>query len=272
MTPPDSRCLWRGGRTSRRRIFGAILGAQLLFALAMPGPPLRAAPADQVAASWAHFEKGQRLFDVGAYAQALEEFRAAYVAKPDPAYIWNLAQCHRLLGMLPEAIVLYRRYVTHAPRGQARAQAEKHIEELEARTKVALAPAPPPPASAAVPAAPPPAQSPLALARSRGEPDGAEAPRTERARWLPWVTGAAAVGLAGGAVVAGVSERSQFDHLKQTCGRTVRGCPDSDVSSARSRALLANLLWGGAAVAAVATGIALYVGRDQGGVSVAGRF
>ena len=54
-----------------------------------------------------HFEKGTRLFQVGDYRQALVEFRAAHVAKPDPAFLWNIGQCHRQLGELPEALTMY---------------------------------------------------------------------------------------------------------------------------------------------------------------------
>ncbi len=54
---------------------------------------------DDIDAAKAHFSKGTRMYEVGDYGQALDEFKAAHLAKPDPAFLYNIAQCHRQLGI-----------------------------------------------------------------------------------------------------------------------------------------------------------------------------
>ena len=45
-----------------------------------------------------HFQQGQRLFTVSRYREALEQFKNAFLAVEDPVFLFNIAQCHRLLG------------------------------------------------------------------------------------------------------------------------------------------------------------------------------
>ena len=63
----------------------------------------------------AHYERGTSLFQVGEYRRALDEFKQAHIEKGDPAFLFNIAQCHRLLGESKEALTYYRRYLTLAP-------------------------------------------------------------------------------------------------------------------------------------------------------------
>jgi len=138
----------------------------------------------------AHFQQGDTFFKLDKYAQALQEFEQAYLAKQDPSFLYNIAQCHRLMGNRVEAIRFYKRYLNDAPTAANRPVAEKHIRDLEsalgaeeltgahpaaspapgpanpstmpapqqtAAAPVApLAPAPPPPSSDAMLTAPPP--------------------------------------------------------------------------------------------------------------------
>jgi hypothetical protein len=110
------------------------------------------------------FQQGQRLFTVSRYREALEQFKNAFLAVEDPVFLFNIAQCHRLLGEKDEAARFYRRYLEAATaNAPERARAEKWIAELEAgQTRpapVTPAPAPvvtPPVAAAAPRPAPPP--------------------------------------------------------------------------------------------------------------------
>jgi tetratricopeptide (TPR) repeat protein len=63
----------------------------------------------------AHYETATRLYAVGEYERALAEFKSAYVAKDDPAFLFNIGQCHRKLGRIDEAISAYRNFLSHAP-------------------------------------------------------------------------------------------------------------------------------------------------------------
>ncbi len=79
----------------------------------------------------AHFQQGDTYFKLEKYANALQEFEQAYMAKQDPSFLYNIAQCHRLMGNRAEAIRFYKRYLADAPAAANRPVAEKHIRDLE---------------------------------------------------------------------------------------------------------------------------------------------
>jgi tetratricopeptide (TPR) repeat protein len=80
-----------------------------------------------------HFEKGEKLFALGQFAEALDEYKAAYEAKPIPAFLFNVGQCYRNLGDFESAIFSYKKYLQLAPDAANRSQVEKLIDELEAK-------------------------------------------------------------------------------------------------------------------------------------------
>ena len=110
----------------------------------------------------AHFQQGDTYFKLDKYANALQEFENAYLAKQDASFLYNIAQCHRLMGNRVEAIRFYKRYVADAPTAANRPVAEKHIRDLEAAlgaeapAATHVTPAPATPAAAPVDSGPPP--------------------------------------------------------------------------------------------------------------------
>lgn len=100
----------------------------------------------------AHSQEGDAYYKLEKYANAIGEYEQAYLAKPDPSFLYNIAQCHRLMGNGPEAIKFYRRFLKDAPNAPNRAIAEKHIRDLE--DAAARGPAPPPSPSSPPPVAP----------------------------------------------------------------------------------------------------------------------
>jgi hypothetical protein len=106
----------------------------------------------------AHYDKGRSYFQVGEYEKALEEFKAAHIEKNDPAFIYNIAECYQQLRDPKEALVFYRRFIRLAPAHPARADAERHIAELESAAGAA-----PRPSGGAQAVGPPPPASPAAL-------------------------------------------------------------------------------------------------------------
>ena len=112
-----------------------------------------------------HWERGTKFYDIGKYDDAIKEFEAAYEAKSDPAFLYNLAQSHRLAGHTNEALRLYRTYLRYVPKAANRGDIEDRIKELEKASteKPATEPSPPvtaPPATTGgmgtQPATPPP--------------------------------------------------------------------------------------------------------------------
>jgi len=136
--------------------------------LMMSGRPARAAD-PRLDSARAHSQQGDSYYKLEKYANAITEYEQAYLAKPDPSFLYNIAQCHRLMGQGAEAIKFYRRFLNDAPAAPNRAVAEKHIRDLEdgshgmqppPATTPALSAAPL--AAAAPPAVPPPTEPPLA--------------------------------------------------------------------------------------------------------------
>ena len=122
---------------------------------------------DDKAAAKAHFATATRFYDVREYGKALEEYKAAYMAKPDPAFLYNVGQCYRRLGRNTEALDFFHQFLRKAPASDPnRAQVEARIREIEseggnnanASGASVVAPAPPPYAPAPAPA---PASAPI---------------------------------------------------------------------------------------------------------------
>jgi hypothetical protein len=191
-------------------------GVVLLATLPIAGGAARAAePRAEKARE--HFQQGDAYFKLEKYPNALQEFEQAYLAKQDPSFLYNIAQCHRLMGNRVEAIRFYKRYASDAPAAANRGIAEKHIRDLEAALNAEeLTGARPPPVGPmppVTPIAPPPAQTtappPLVAPGSggadtaawnhgNGSPDASQTDdRPIYTKWWFWAA-------AGGAVATGI--------------------------------------------------------------------
>ena len=143
----------------------------------------RAARADAAVAR-AHFDKGRSYFEVDQYDKAIEEFKAAHVERPDPAFLYNIAECYRRKNEPRDAIVYYRRFLGLAPgKDPSRPMVEKRIADMQTLAEAQKPDAVPEPAPASNPAlkpgtpaapAPDPAASTVLIA-----PPPAPAPTTE---------------------------------------------------------------------------------------------
>lgn len=142
-------------------------GPRCLLALLVVALAARIAAADAAATRNAkrHFERGQKLYTLTKFREALDEYQQAFDARPIPDFLFNIGQCYRNLGDYDAAIFSYKKYVAAAPDAPNRAQVEQLIVDLQARKdqedarRLGLQPAPPPPAApapAAAPAPPPP--------------------------------------------------------------------------------------------------------------------
>ncbi|MBK7075133.1 MAG: tetratricopeptide repeat protein [Myxococcales bacterium] len=80
-----------------------------------------------------HYAKGDKLFALGKFDQALVEFEAAYEAKPLPKLLFNIGQAHRNLDHYDQAIFAFRKYLREVPDADNREAVEKLIDDLEGR-------------------------------------------------------------------------------------------------------------------------------------------
>jgi tetratricopeptide (TPR) repeat protein len=197
-----------------------VLAWSLVVAASLGAPARAQGPSSSVDAgqSRLHFERGRRYFQVDEYRKAIEEFKAAHVEKPDPAFLYDIAECHRRLGEPTEALVFFRRFIVlSAPNDPARPIARKRIAELESKRSApgpaadpagALAqpegPPPPalsPPALSPPPVTPPPLAAPV-IVEQAAPPPAAPAPFYKRAWFLTTVAAVVVAGAVGAWAIA----------------------------------------------------------------------
>ncbi len=165
------------------------------------------------------FQRAEKSFNLGQFADALADYQAAYEAKPLPAFLFNIAQCYRNMQNYERARFFFRRYLALDPRTTNRHLVEDLIAEMTQRARhddrhdrrPSAGRDPPrrrrsshrPPAAASAPLLAPPA---AARARARARAGRSRATRRPRRRpspiykrWWFW-TGAGAVVAAGVAV------------------------------------------------------------------------
>jgi hypothetical protein len=92
--------------------------------------------------SQAHYQRGRTAYDLGRFDEAVQEFEQAYLLKPNPALIFNLAQAHKQRGDRAKAIFYYKRYLALAPDTPNRAGVEARVAELE-QQRASAPPLPP---------------------------------------------------------------------------------------------------------------------------------
>jgi hypothetical protein len=107
-------------------------------ALAAGKPADKETKADKEAKKEAtkHFQKGQNLYDLRQYEDAQKEYAEAYKAKPDPVFLFNIAQCYRQMGQndrryYKDALYYYRRYLSKLPNAPNANQTRELIGEVE---------------------------------------------------------------------------------------------------------------------------------------------
>lgn len=140
-----------------------------------------------------HYERGQKLFALQQFAEALDQFQLAFEAKAIPEVLFNIGQCHRNLGNYNDAIFSFKRYLQLAPTASNRNSVEKLIAQLE--DKQPEVEAPPPRPSTNTPEMWPPPQLPPPPTAPPPPPPRHRTPLYKK--WWFW-TGAALVGAAGG--------------------------------------------------------------------------
>jgi tetratricopeptide (TPR) repeat protein len=108
---------------------------RLLLALCITVLAARVATADDQALRTAkrHFERGEKLYALTKFSDALEEYQKAFDAKPIPDFLFNIGQCYRNLGEYDAAIFSYQKYLKLAPDAPNRDKVEQLISELETK-------------------------------------------------------------------------------------------------------------------------------------------
>jgi hypothetical protein len=81
----------------------------------------------------AEFERAQRAYDLGRFEDAIVHYSRAYEAMALPPFLFNIAQCHRLLGDHAQAAFFYRRYLDLAGNPPNAPLTRELLSEMEQR-------------------------------------------------------------------------------------------------------------------------------------------
>jgi tetratricopeptide (TPR) repeat protein len=120
-------------RSPQGRFFVAAVLVAVSFGVF--GPTAEAG--DRRATAKAHYETATRLYDIREYDKALLEYKSAYLAQPDPAFLFNIGQCYRKLGQNQQALNFFQEYLKKASSDDPnRSQVEARVRDIEAEAKL----------------------------------------------------------------------------------------------------------------------------------------
>ena len=172
----------RGFHGGVLRRWASLLLLGLIIGAASP------ARADNEALAREQFIEGMRRYQLADYGLALEAFKRAYMQFASPAFLFNIAQCHRRLGHRAEALHFYTSYLDAAPDAQDGEEVARIVAELRAEEQTVAPPPVIPPREVSPPA---PRTMPVPVAAEVVVTPAAAAPAR---RWWIWgVAGAAAI-------------------------------------------------------------------------------
>ena len=72
-----------------------------------------------------------RHFDLSEYPAALDDFKQAFRYKDDAVFLYNIAQCYRIMNKNDDALAFYRSYLRRLPEAPNRAEVEAKIVALQ---------------------------------------------------------------------------------------------------------------------------------------------
>ena len=123
-------------RHSSFRIRSSVLASLIAVAvggsvLAGVGPFAISARADDPQRAKELYQEGTRYFDLGQFDKAIDAFQSGYREKPDPIFLYNIAQAYRLSGDANKALFFYKGYLRNSPKAHNRADVEQKIQALQ---------------------------------------------------------------------------------------------------------------------------------------------
>jgi len=177
---------------------------------------------DATARAKALYQAGVLQYNLSEFQKALDNFKGAYEARPDAVLLFNIGQCHRMLGHAQEAIYAYRAYLREVPDAPNREEVERLRAELEKDLQRKIEPTPPTETLPPTEAQPAPTPAPL-MATTPPAPEDTHSKPLYKRWWLWTAVGAVAVIAVGIGVGAGAAPAKNAPNPGGTAGSsTVR--------------------------------------------------
>jgi hypothetical protein len=77
------------------------------------------------------YNQGTAFFSLGQWDKAIESWTSGYQLKPDPIFLYNIAQAYRLAENHERALFFYKSFLNSAPRAPNRDEVREKIEQLQ---------------------------------------------------------------------------------------------------------------------------------------------
>jgi hypothetical protein len=126
------------------------------------------------------FQQGSKYYDLGQFDKAIEAWQQGYDQKPDPGFLYNIAQAYRQKQDATKAIFFYKGYLRNSPKAHNRAEVEQKIAALQKQGGDTGGTTPPPPNTTGPPPAntntPPPPPGPTVTVTPPENPPNTIAP------------------------------------------------------------------------------------------------
>ena len=88
------------------------------------------------------FNQGSKYYDLGQFDKAIEAWQQGYDQKPDPGFLYNIAQAYRQKQDAQRAIFFYKGYLRNSPKAHNRVEVEQKIAALQKQADQAGTPPP----------------------------------------------------------------------------------------------------------------------------------
>jgi hypothetical protein len=116
------------------------LAVMLRAAIPASAQPSRDAQTEVDQLAKRHFERGTRLLDARRFAEASDEFATGYELSHRAVFLFDMAECQRLLHRGAQAKALYQRYLATGASDELADTARARLIELDAIETVSAAP------------------------------------------------------------------------------------------------------------------------------------
>ena len=232
------------------------------------------------------FKAGRGFMKDKKYGEAVVAFRKAYKITGDGLVMGQVAKAFEEAGdyeMALKSILIYRDSLPKRKQAGAQKMVMKYQALVKAgKSKPLAMPATAKPAETkpaetkpaeTKPAEPQPAEpkpEETQPAEGEGEGEGEEEAAAEGEedqkpkRFYTWIAAGSAAALALSGLVVGLNAQSKYDELMDRCAGVGNGCTDSEVDSVKTRALVADVLFGVAGAAAITAGVLYFLeGRSS---------
>src|SRR6476646_9834353 len=97
------------------------------------------------------FQQGSKYYDLGQFDKAIEAWQQGYDQKPDPGFLYNIAQAYRQKQDATQAIFFYKGYLRNSPKAKNRAEVDQKIDALQKQLDAGGSGTTPPPPNTTTP-------------------------------------------------------------------------------------------------------------------------